>query len=942
MIGLWERLTGTGRANDRNEMKRHALALGLLLLLPASAWAQPAGNAADLVTGVDQPLPGVQVAGINPSKLKDYLTAVQAVQASVTFSPTGQMRRDLGTDSIQVDSTWRKDPQRPSEPARLVGLTLTPARGQTMAGDIEKVTVDGNGRIRIQRDAFIGGHVTISKITRDRNGDLRLHVDQGLIPDITVRQSDGKATMTFPFGIKKDLGNLGLLYKLGAGDHWPPRLDDLAGFMEGGNSAGPPVTGTIAYNLNATADAAGLPLPAQVGNLGGTARVVTNGRLVMAGDGTIKTDGPAPIEVELRVGSRNLRAPALTAGEASGHVTFKGRYGVKIPTANLAGARVVADGDVTFALEGRKLVANLPEGATVMADAADVRGSARLRSSIKGGAGTFTLSDGTYRMGLHGPVGADKLALPGLVVERLRGTGELTSTGTFSAQGDKVTARGDLRGRVTATEGQTPESVGFVRALEGNREVASGKVRAGSTIDLGLNELAFGGQPVDRPNELPDMRDAGARGKVKADLRLGDVRVNDPRLKVEGGTARVAADLDVNGGLAREGERLSRSGTVRGHVDLSGDLAKVTAPLPDGSLSANGVHVEGGTDLAMGENGVDLTNGRLKARVDGGGTLETGLPGMPVRPSGTPVRRAAPVATGPAANRGLTGVVANMAPGSKLNLRAAPDGQILGKLASGAPLRVLNQSGDWSQVETADGRRGYVSNRYLNLDQPAAAPVAEAPAVEPAVETPAARPAQPGVRGRVSTAIAPGTEAEVALDRAHLGRDGVSAAGRITAATVVLGATDLRSGDFQAKILGSARASLQNVGFSYGPNGLKLDQKVSVPVRVELAVGSRVTLGTRGRETEVTIDRPGSYAEFTAQVSSGQGGVSLDELTGVDVKLVTTATARLLGDMATVPGEKSLEVKGRVAFVPGGFDVYGSMAIRVTGDANTPILRVRM
>ncbi len=57
-----------------------------------------------------------------------------------------------------------------------------------------------------------------------------------------------------------------------------------------------------------------------------------------------------------------------------------------------------------------------------------------------------------------------------------------------------------------------------------------------------------------------------------------------------------------------------------------------------------------------------------------------------------------------------------------VNIRAAAsaDAEIVGKLTSGANVTVLGTEGDWTKVRT-DGIVGYVSSKYLQASEPAAA-----------------------------------------------------------------------------------------------------------------------------------------------------------------------------------------------------------------------------
>jgi hypothetical protein len=116
---------------------------------------------------------------------------------------------------------------------------------------------------------------------------------------------------------------------------------------------------------------------------------------------------------------------------------------------------------------------------------------------------------------------------------------------------------------------------------------------------------------------------------------------------------------------------------------------------------------------------------------------------------------------------------------------------------------------------------------------------------------------------------------------------------------------------------------------------------VSVPVRLEINRGSQVQVNLPGKETDVVMDRDGSYAEFTAIVQFTATGVQVDELTAVDVLLVSNGTAKFAGDMVDVAGEKSIRYQGRMVIRERGLDFYGDITVRVHGPTDRPIVRIR-
>lgn len=58
------------------------------------------------------------------------------------------------------------------------------------------------------------------------------------------------------------------------------------------------------------------------------------------------------------------------------------------------------------------------------------------------------------------------------------------------------------------------------------------------------------------------------------------------------------------------------------------------------------------------------------------------------------------------------GTVQNVSTAVNLRKGAGTDTALLGTVAKGQQVAVLGQTGDWCQVQTADGRQGYISKAY--------------------------------------------------------------------------------------------------------------------------------------------------------------------------------------------------------------------------------------
>ena len=90
------------------------------------------------------------------------------------------------------------------------------------------------------------------------------------------------------------------------------------------------------------------------------------------------------------------------------------------------------------------------------------------------------------------------------------------------------------------------------------------------------------------------------------------------------------------------------------------------------------------------------------------------------------------------------------------------------------------------------------------------------------------------------------------------------------------------------------------------------------------------------------LDQDGSYAEFTAEVNSDANGqLKLKrEVAGVDLLLHTTGDVHFAGNIADMPGEKTLRYSGRIVMKPRGLDFFGDMTLTLRGHEDRPALSI--
>lgn len=332
--------------------------------------------------------------------------------------------------------------------------------------------------------------------------------------------------------------------------------------------------------------------------------------------------------------------------------------------------------------------------------------------------------------------------------------------------------------------------------------------------------------------------------------------------------------------------------SARGRIDAAIELGGVSATVGGNSVTADAVHADAAFTIEGTERGLTAASGTTTLRLDSDGALRARMPAAEL-----------PGELGAVTHRVAAGdtlyKIARTNGVSVPALRAA-NGLTNDTIAVGSTLRIP----------------GSASSQ----------PAASAP------------------DGSLVTTLDRGSEVTVGVRSARMTPRGLEIDGHLTA-KVSVSNLDLVSGKLEAKILGAARASL-DTDFTVRPgaNGRPVVRTGSfrVPVRVEINRGSRVVVNLPGRETDIVMDRDGSYAEFTAVVKlDDAGNMQVDELAAVDVLLTSNGTARFGGDMVDVPGEKTIRYTGRIVMRERGLDFYGDITLNVRGPADRPIVRIR-
>jgi len=834
-----------------------------------------------------------------------------------------------------------------------------------IGGGINEVRIDAQGRIHIDRD---GIDVTVERMTRDRNGNLILHIPgfwQGVANFFTLGGADADEIVVRPDGSIEGMeGDLGLLYRLRPDQEWPPSIDTVVNALrEGGGQTGVTENEAIVrYRVRGRADPYEFPF---AGNVRAESSFDVSGAVALRPDGTTETVGDgSQVRLDLRIGGQPATFTAgrgasteIHADRAEGTLSLSGDYRVRIPSGD-GDVSLVVDGDVRYDVRGSGITLELPSGARIDAASAELGGGLGIRSTISEGGTQLIVGDGRYALDLRGPIQLDGLEAGPVHMDDLDFTGDLRSEGRLSVDGDRVGVEGDLRGDLVARGDD-----GFVQVLTGElsdeeaprgRSRVSGRVREGSRVRLDLDAMSVGsaGNNVGGETRFDGF---SARGRIEAEAGIDDVEVRTPEADVDADRAHlsIGGELDFS---TRDGLR-SASGDAALTLESDGELTVDGLPgapvLPgrDGrTRSPEPPAPEPVSDDAPAPEPVVIDDAPAPEPV----VVDDAPEPEPVAADEAPARPAF-----------ITHVVA---PGETLGAIARRYGEALGEggvwshvddiraangipagsslIHPGQPLRIPDR-----RPRTAPASAGPEASprprpnpRREVRDEPAA-PAAPEETEPTRLESPRDAPDLDVPDGTWTETLAAGSEVRFDDVEATRGPDGAMRVSGRLSTTLELRSGELRTGRVAARIVGAARASLEDVPFEVNPgerNPLRLG-RVEVPVRLRLDPGTHVYLQGNGDGpvTDVLIDREGSYANFTAVVVADEEGLRVPEVREVDLSLESTAAARFAGDSVDVPGRKTVSYQGRMVFVAGGIDFYGDVTIRVHGSEDTPILRIR-
>lgn len=466
------------------------------------------------------------------------------------------------------------------------------------------------------------------------------------------------------------------------------------------------------------------------------------------------------------------------------------------------------------------------------------------------------------------------------------------------------TSNVDVSGSAHLTARIAPATGNNVVLSDGTYKLdASGPISVSGVRVRGLTseELGFDGRIHAEGAFTPNGTGLTVTGSGSGELTttgpgMVDVLMGNDRLRGtvrEGSTVRFGVD-EFSATTAAVGTRPAAlvSASARGRVDAGLELGGVNANVGGNSVTADAVHADASFTIGATERGLTDASGTANLRLDSDGTLRARMPSAEL-----------PGELGAVTHRVVAGdTLYKIARANRVSVPAlrAANGLTGDEIALGSTLRIPGPA--------------------------------------------SSQPARPAADGSLSTTINRGSEVAVNVRSARMTPRGLEIDGHLTAKVSVTN-LDVVSGKLEAKILGAARASL-DTDFTVRPgaNGRPVVRtgNFRVPVRIEINRGSRVQIMLPGRETDIVMDKDGSYAEFTAVVKlDDAGNMAIDEMAAVDVLLTSTGTARFAGDMVDVPGEKTIRYTGRIVMRDRGLDFYGDITLNVRGPADRPIVRIR-
>ncbi|MEZ6186509.1 MAG: SH3 domain-containing protein [Planctomycetota bacterium] len=882
----------------------------LLLLLTSPAWGQ---GVSDRPTGLDRLPPGYVLSsgqsgtphgqGLDPQKLQEYLAAVEAVDLAAEFQAQGAARSSLAVDRISIEATWDRSSRgraisggQPHDAPVLSSLRIRPLA--TWAAPIRSLP-NGPGRHVVSLPGV--GQIVVSAVTHRSDGLIELEVP-------------GSNYTVDPRG----------RYRRGRGG-WKGQAQRI------GNKINEV---TINRQGHLHIDVAGMPdinVKKVTRDRNGDLRLHVSSILIP--DIVIdKRTGKASIDFGI-FGEKELGNLKMLTEIDRWPPSLQDLASMKFDSSS-GEAETAFTGALSFQLAARGRDGRTVDFAGVRGEVGDVRlsGVAQIDENgfrILGDRSAYSLElsvGGPLAVNgqLHAGNASGRLQVQGRYGLRLPKNGgsmdlEVDGRVTFDLQGNTIRIRVPNGPQVDAAQARANGGAAFAftqRAGESRLTVRDGVYRLALDGPVKIKKLDAGRLTIDDVTIDGNVTSQGRIGldaeglKVDADLHAqGDVTGQAGMARVVQGDVTVEArptagslsvdfdELELTSPLGRGATALRTRGQATGRGLVIEDV-RVDAPA--GSGSAERVQVDFDLGVRTVDGAIESGTGTATAELLGEGQL-----------SGS---------TATAATQGERVAVVNVSAGGKLNYRDAPStdtGRILGQLTRGDRVKVLGDRGAWRHVQLASGGEAFVHGRYLSEER---------------------TPGRAASSAEWSVGLGAGTRAEVTIDESSTGDAASVVRGRIST-QLVLSSAELRSAAFETKILGAARASLNDVEFAWqggAQNPLRVAERVEVPFEVALEPGSRL----KSEVNEIVIDRTGSTIVGKAIVKIDAQGPRIESIEGVDARIVSSGITRFGGRIVELNGVKTLIVKGRMVIKPNGLDIYGEVGLTVRGDERTPVISI--